>query len=162
MALPIFGKRRVQASAAGRGKTDPRKEFMTMKSDTTVEKCENPVARMERARPGETFIAPVDIVEQDDELLLFADLPGTAADAIDIDCEGGTLTLRARVEPREKNDGAKPILREYGVGDFQRTFKIGEGIDAERIRAEFHSGVLTLHLPKTEKVRSRKVAVSAN
>lgn len=133
-----------------------------MNTNTTTEKCDDQVTRMERTRSGDTFITPVDIVELDNELLLLADLPGTTADAIDIDYQRGTLTLSARVEPRESGDGAKPILREYGVGDFQRTFKIGEGIDAERIRAEFNNGVLTLHLPKTDKVRPRRIAVSAN
>ena len=133
-----------------------------MNTDTTTKKCDNPVTRTQRTRSGDTFITPVDIVERDSELLLFADLPGTTADAIDIDYQRGTLTVSARVEPRERNDGAKPIRQEYGVGDFQRTFKIGEGIDAERIRAEFNDGVLTLHLPKTEKVMPRRIAVSAN
>jgi HSP20 family protein len=132
-----------------------------MKPNTTMQKSTNPVTRMDRDRPGDPFIAPVDIVAKNDELLLVADIPGTTAEGVDIDYERGTLTLRARVEPRERGASATPILLEYGVGDYERTFQVGEGIDAQRIRAEYRNGVLTLHLPKTEAIKPRKIAVQA-
>jgi HSP20 family protein len=54
------------------------------------------------------------------------------------------------------------LLREYGVGDFRRTFQIGEGIDAAKIAAELREGVLTVHLPKAPELMPRKIAVKAN
>ncbi|MCL4195272.1 MAG: Hsp20/alpha crystallin family protein, partial [Thermoguttaceae bacterium] len=48
---------------------------------------------------------------------------------------------------------------EYGIGDYYRVFNIGEDIDNERISAELSHGVLTIHLPKTEAVKPRKIAV---
>jgi HSP20 family protein len=48
-----------------------------------------------------------------------------------------------------------------GVGDYHRSFTIGEAIDAEKISAEMHNGVLTLHLPKSEKVKPRRIEVKA-
>jgi HSP20 family protein len=52
-------------------------------------------------------------------------------------------------------------LEEYGVGDFLRTFRVGEQIDASRISAEYSNGVLKLRLPKAEAVRPRKIKVDA-
>lgn len=130
-----------------------------MTANSTMEKSPSPVTRMERTRAGETFVPPVDIVEKDDELLLLADVPGATADGIDVHYERGTLTLRARVEPRETPVGATPLVREYGVGDYERTFQVGEGVDADRIGAEFANGVLTLHLPKADAIKPRKISV---
>ena len=62
---------------------------------------------------------------------------------------------------RGRGDGQGYFLREYGVGDYYRSFQISEAIDAGKISAEYADGVLTLHLPKTEAVKPRKIAVSA-
>ena len=53
------------------------------------------------------------------------------------------------------------LLREYGVGDFYRAFQVSEVIDPSRIQAEYSGGVLTLHLPKSEAAKPRKIAVQA-
>jgi HSP20 family molecular chaperone IbpA len=100
----------------------------------------------------------VDIIEKPDELLLLADVPGAQVDGIDIHYERGALTLTARVDERQPNE-SNWILREYGVGDFVRTFQVGEGIDAAKIKAEVTGGVLTLRLPKAEAAKTRKIVV---
>jgi HSP20 family protein len=51
------------------------------------------------------------------------------------------------------------LLREYGVGDFRRAFRVGNQIDATRISADFADGVLRLHLPKIEAAKPRKISV---
>jgi len=103
-------------------------------------------------------VPAVDIIEKDDELLLMADVPGARADGIDIQYERGELTITARVQPRQPA-GTTYLLREYGVGDFVRTFRVSEAIDASKIEAEVADGVLTLHLPKAEALKTRKIAV---
>ncbi len=113
----------------------------------------------ERARSAQTYRPDVDIVENGDELLLRADVPGAAAGDIDIKFENGNLSLCARVAPRQPESGRRYLLREFGVGDFVRTFQIGDAIDAQRITAEVAAGVLTLHLPKTGAAKLRKIAV---
>ena len=109
---------------------------------------------------GGRFYRPyVDIIEKDNEYLVRADLPGTRADQIDVSYEQGLLTLHARVDQRQDPQKTNYLLREYGVGDFYRAFRIGEGIDAAGISAEYHDGVLTLHLPKAEEARPKKIQV---
>ena len=51
------------------------------------------------------------------------------------------------------------MLHEYGVGDYYRTFQVSEAIDPSKISAEYTDGVLTLHLPKTEATKPRKISV---
>ena len=127
---------------------------------TAVEKRESATTEPESTYGGRGYVPAVDIIEEDDELLLLADVPGAAAENIDINYERGLLTLHARVEPRQADD-ADYLLREYGVGDFCRSFQIGEGIDADKIHAEIANGALTLHLPKTATLKPRKVQVKA-
>jgi len=131
-------------------------------SDTTtsVEKREGVLEQPERTRSGRTYIPAVDILEKDDELLLLADVPGVRHEDIDINYERGELRIVARVTPRQ-DPQVNYLLREYGVGDFERTFRIGEGIDASKIAAEVSGGVLTLHLPKSAAARTRKIEVKA-
>ena len=125
----------------------------------TVQKVENQALQPERTRGGRAYRPNVDIIENPDQLLLIADLPGVPADNINVQYENGVLTLHARVQPRQPAATAKVLLCEYGVGDFVRTFRIGEGIDPGRITAETANGVLTLHLPKTPAARMHKIEV---
>ena len=67
--------------------------------------------------------------------------------------------MYARVNPRRQEENTTLLTREYGVGDYARSFRVSEGIDAGRIEAEFTDGVLTLHLPKTETVMPKKISV---
>ena len=64
------------------------------------------------------------------------------------------------MDPQEYS-GLKPLYVEYGVGGYLRRFTLGEAIDREQIKAQLQNGVLTLHLPKAERARSRRISVQA-
>jgi HSP20 family molecular chaperone IbpA len=106
-----------------------------------------------------TFVPRFDIWEGDDELLLYGDLPGVSADDLDIRFENRELSIHGAVKPRHQGEF---VYGEYDIGDFHRTFTVGEAIDAEKISAEMSNGVLTLRLPKSEKVKPRRIQVNAN
>jgi len=99
----------------------------------------------------------VDIVESEDELTLFADMPGVRPEDVDIQLDNGELTLHGRCAPRPQ--GANCLVAEYGVGDFHRSFALGEAVDAGKITAELKQGVLTVHLPRSEAVKPKKITV---
>jgi HSP20 family protein len=115
---------------------------------------------VERTRTAPCYRPNVDIRELPEELLILADLPGVRSEDIDIHFEDRQLTISGRVAPRQP-DGTRYLLREYGLGDFSRTFRVSEQIDGARISAECRDGVLTLHLPKVEAAKPRKIAVKA-
>jgi HSP20 family protein len=131
-----------------------------MANQTEIEKQETQELRAERIRSGRTYVPAVDIVEQDEQLLLLADMPGVNPDDLDIRYERGELTIHGQVRPRQAPESGY-LLREYGVGDFYRVFQVGESVDSSRIEAEMRHGVLTLRLPKTEQAVPRKIAVKA-
>lgn len=109
---------------------------------------------------GVVFTPRVDIYETKDELLLYADMPGVKPGDADVRFENGELVLHGRFTAN--TDGRNFLLQEYAVGDFYRAFTITEDIDASKISAEMKNGVLTLHLPKAEAVKPRKIAVKAS
>lgn len=129
-----------------------------MATDVKTEKGEENAA--EQTRTGQWFRPAVDIVEQENELLIVADMPGATSESIDIDFEDGVLTIEGKVAPRYE-DKMNFLLYEYGVGGFHRTFRVSEHIDASRIHAEYKHGVLTIHLPKAEAAKPRKIQVQA-
>jgi HSP20 family protein len=130
-------------------------------ADTAMQKTEsngNGLATSEVTR-GLTYTPRVDILETEEELLLYADLPGVNDGDVDIRFENGELTLHARRPSPPIPD--EPWLWEAQAGDFFRSFRITERIDAGKISAELRQGVLTLHLPKAETAKPRKIAVKA-
>jgi HSP20 family protein len=120
---------------------------------------EKTVATKERTRDATVYSPRVDILETADELLLLADLPGVEPSDLEIRYEDKTLVIHGKAAPRQED--VDFVAREYGVGDFERTFAIGEAVDAVKIAAELKNGVLTVHLPKTEDVKPRRIQVAA-
>lgn len=129
-----------------------------MTTEITNKPEQTEVVQAEHTRPGRQYRPNVDIVEYPHELIVLADMPGVTSDGIDINFENGTLTIHGKVQSHER-EGATPLSREYGVGDFYRTFRVSEKVDSAKISAEFANGVLTLHLPKVEAVKPRKISV---
>ena len=115
----------------------------------------------EYTRSGQFYRPNVDIRETTDELVLIADVPGARSEDIDINFEDGALAVHAKVNNRQADETVY-LLQEYGVGDFYRTFKVSEQIDPTRISAEYHDGVLTIHLPKVEAAKPRKISVQSS
>ena len=107
-------------------------------------------ATPEVTRAGREVTPPVDIYENDQELLLVADLPGVQADGLEVKLDPPAL----RIEGRHTQGGDDVRLT--------REFRITEAIDPEGISAELGNGVLKVHLKKSQALRPRKVEVRAN
>ena len=106
-----------------------------------------------------TFQPNVDIRDLGGVVVFTADIPGAKADGIDVTFEDGVLTMHATVPPREQ--AGRPIRQEYGIGNYRRSFRLGDGFDASQVTADYARGVLTVHVPRLAAVRPRKVAVRA-
>ena len=103
------------------------------------------------------FTPRFDVYEDNNEYVLVGDLPGVAPEGLELTFENGELSVYGQVQPRYGQ--VRSFAGEYGVGDFRRTFSIGEIIDGENIAAELKDGVLTVHLPKRPEAKPRKIAV---
>jgi HSP20 family protein len=104
-----------------------------------------------------TVTPRVDILEREDEVLVLADLPGVKPDEVDVRFEKGELTIHGR--RAAGHAGRASQLREYEATNYFRAFAVAETVAADKISAELKGGVLTVHLPKVEAVKPRKIAV---
>jgi len=113
----------------------------------------------EGLRPGWVFRPDVDIVEQPEEYLVRADLPGVGEDDVQIQLENGVLSIDAQPSVRPE-EAWRPLYGEYRLGSYHREFTMGEAIDAENISARVHDGVLEIHLPKAARHQPRRIEVT--
>ena len=115
----------------------------------------------EEMRPGPVFMPAVDILENQNEIMFLADMPGVNGKDVDIDLREDVLSIRGAVSPVE-DEKEVSIYREYNWGDYFRQFTLTEVIDQEKISAKMDDGVLRLTLPKKERVKPKKIQISAN
>lgn len=120
----------------------------------TIEKAEH-----EPTKTGVSYLPVVDIFETEEALTLSADLPGVKKESLDIDLNDRHLTITGLVD--ESPPRLRPLYTEYGVGGFRRSFELGDTIDRKGISASLKDGVLTLVLPKADKLKPRKIEISA-
>ena len=128
-------------------------------AENEVQKKEN-VSATERIRNVKTFVPRVDIFENKDSLFLVADMPGVDEGTVDIELEKNVLTINGRVENGRIKDAAL-MYSEYEIGDYERVFTLSDEIDRDKIVATVKNGVLRLELPKAEKVKPKKISISA-
>jgi len=105
-----------------------------------------------------TFAPPVDVFERAEDFEVVVDVPGVLPGDVDVQYADGFLVVEARVAPRAVE--GRPLLAEYEVGGFHRKFRLGDGIDVEKIDAKLDAGVLRLTLPKRDAARTRRIPVS--
>jgi HSP20 family protein len=121
------------------------------------------IAKVEEALPERrnqlpTVAPAVDIHENDEEILLFADMPGIQKEEISINIDNGKLTIVG--EMKMEKSGA-PGWEEFGDVEYRRSFSVPQTIDVAKVNAELKEGVLKLHLPKSEKAKPRQVEIKA-
>jgi HSP20 family protein len=121
---------------------------------------EDAIARMlNEPRGARPWSPSVDIFETENELVLKADLPEVKLADIEVRVENQTLTLKGerKFEKAETKGGYHRIERSYGA--FERSFTLPTSVDAEKVAADYKSGVLTVKLPKKETAKPRQVKV---
>ncbi len=125
------------------------KEIIKQQQDRAVE------GQKQRSMRARTLMPPVDVLENEDEYLICADIPGVDSKDMNIELKAGELTIRA---PRRMNGQAKDGGGEL---EYMRIFRVPAGIDANKLSAELNQGVLQLHLPKEEAMKPKRIQIKA-
>ncbi|MBW2423513.1 MAG: Hsp20/alpha crystallin family protein [Deltaproteobacteria bacterium] len=132
----------------------------TRNESAELEPREKQAVEQEATRPGWVFRPDVDILEQQNGFVVFADLPGVDENTIDVHVEKGTLRLDAQLATLPGSDW-RPLHTEYRFGSYHREFRISEDIDSTGVTAKMKNGVLELHLPKSERHKPRTIPVQS-
>ncbi len=106
-----------------------------------------------------THAAPMDAYRRDADIWVHVDLPGIAADSLDVSVERNVLTISGE-RSWERREGDQVYLAERRRGMFRRQVTLGDGLDAEGIEADYSDGVLTLRIPVAEKAQPRKIEIT--
>lgn len=103
----------------------------------------------------------VDIVEKDDGYKVTAELPGMEESNIEVKFSDGTLTISGEKSEEKEEKKKDYFLSERHYGSFKRSFRVPDGVDADKIEASFKNGVLAVALPKSAEARrkEKKIAV---
>jgi len=102
----------------------------------------------------------LDIIEQENEIVVSAELPGMKKEDVKITFEKNVLTISGERKPVELSEKAKVLLNETQSESFNRSVKLGYEIDLSKISAEMSNGILTITLPKTEAVKAREISIN--
>jgi HSP20 family protein len=107
-----------------------------------------------------TYTLPVDILETDDSYVLYASVPGVAAENVDVTFEEGRLTLSARAQPFETQ--GRWIRQERPWGNWTRRLELPKEVDGSGISAQFENGVLVVTVPKAARVQPVRIPVAGS
>ena len=110
-------------------------------------------------QPPESYFVPAtDVYETADELTLVAEMPGIKPDGLAVTVEDNVLVIRGK-PAGEGETGGEVLLEEFTAGEFYRAFQLPADYDTERIEASLRQGILTLTLPKSERLKPRRIEV---
>jgi HSP20 family protein len=112
-----------------------------------------------REPPESYFVPATDIYETDDGLTLVAELPGVRPDGLAVTVEDNVLVIRG--EPRAAANEGDVLLQEFTPGAFYRAFQLSADYETAKIQATLKQGLLTLRLPKSERLKPRRIEVKA-
>ena len=132
-----------------------------MATDALTPRDKQEVAGTEQTRPGRYYVPDVDIAEDAEGLWLHVDMPGVEQDAVNVELHDDVLTIQGDVN-LTPYEGLTPVYSEYRVGPFLRRFTLSQRhrFDPSRVTAKLADGVLTVHLPKAEEAKPRRVPIT--
>jgi HSP20 family protein len=105
------------------------------------------------------WVPAMDLVEDEDHLVLRADLPGLSEDDVEIEVKDNVLTVSGERRAEEKKEDEGYYRVERAFGSFHRSLTLPEGVDADRVSADFDNGVLEVRIPKPEERKPHRVQI---
>lgn len=102
----------------------------------------------------------VDLYESEESLILKAELPEVDHEDIELSIDDDRVTLRGERRLKESVSEKQFLRMERSYGPFHRTFDLPASVDAEKVKAEFRLGILTVTMPKRESEKTRQIPIS--
>ncbi len=125
---------------------------------TRIENQTKPVAQKYQHHSQSTLRPVVDIHENNDCIILYAELPGVSQDDLEITIDKDNLLLEAKASIETPAE-MKPVYAEFQSANFKRSFTLSDELDTEQVEAKLTHGLLELTIPKKELSKPRKIEV---
>jgi HSP20 family protein len=132
---------------------------MDTQQELQVQQKREVESKQEATIPARVFVPATDIFETDEALTVILEMPGIDKDKVDVKVENDVLKIEGWID-FSRYEGLQPVYTEYNIGNYARSFQLSSKIDQDRISAELRDGVMTLVLPKSERAKTRKIAVT--
>jgi len=104
----------------------------------------------------------LDVHEDKDNFVVHAELPGMRREEIDVSLHDGVLSISGERKVEKKYEEAEAYRTERFWGKFQRTVTLPAAVAAEKVKAQYKDGILTITLPKTEAAKPKQIEVNVN
>lgn len=105
---------------------------------------------------------PLDVVEDENDYLVKASIPGINPDDLDITYSKGLLTIKGGLKDESQTNSGQYLLKERRYGTFTRTISLPTTVKSEDIQANYKDGILTLKVPKSEEVKPRRIPIQSS
>lgn len=139
---------------------EPLREGLTLR-EAVNRLFEDSYVRPETNARAAKRTLPLDVLDMADELVIRASLPGCHREKVEINFQKDTLTIKGVLNGApEAGDQGRWLLRERWTGEVSRTVVLPVLVDADKAKANFKDGILTLTLPKSEAVKPRSIPVT--
>lgn len=115
--------------------------------------------RPAQANGGEHWHIPLDVVQEGDDIVVHASLPGVDPDDIEVNVEDGVLTIDARTATENETEKGGYLLRERRSGSYHRALRLPETVDEEQAESGYDKGVLTVRFAKQEAKKARRLEI---
>lgn len=106
-----------------------------------------------------TWMPAVELSESDTEFVLTAEVPGMSKEDLDISIDDNVLTLKGEKKLEREEERERMHIRERTYGSFERCFALPPNIEADKIKAEYHEGVVEVHIPKGPQSKGRHIEI---
>jgi HSP20 family protein len=123
----------------------------------TQQQNDSPALPSQGERPVQYVTPPADVESTKEGYTIHAEMPGVDKSGLEITVDNGELTILGHRQPEEFS--GEPVYREIRPTDFRRVYELDPAIDTSKISARIDQGVVTLFLPKVERVQPRKIVV---
>jgi HSP20 family protein len=110
-------------------------------------------------RESQSWVPALDVWETENEIVFAFDLPGVPEDKINVEFEDGALTVSAERERTEEVENERFYRFERRFGTFSRTVGLPQGTSEDSIKADYHDGVLEVHVAKPEQPKPRRIQI---
>lgn len=140
---------------------DPFRDLEALRENVNKLFQESMTTRREHA-PIKAWAPVVDVLEDQDKIIVKAELPGMKKEAIEIELTGDTLTIKGERKFEDEENKEDYVRVERAYGQFQRSFTIGVPVKSDEVKASYKDGILEVIIPKAEETKPKKVEVAVD